>query len=74
MNYNEFMNALWNSVGREISGRRHDGSLFRGKIVSVRVKSGVDISLSVEDGSSGECFPVLASDVIEGARKLRVWF
>lgn len=46
---NEFMNALYNAVGAEVSGYHYD-TPFIGKIVSTRVKYGADISVEVFDG------------------------
>jgi hypothetical protein len=46
---NEFMNALYNAVGCEVSGI-YDGVPFLGEIVLTRVKYGNDISVLVAEG------------------------
>lgn len=71
---NEFMNALYNAVGSDISGYRNDGVAFLGKIIRRRAKAGNDISLTVFDPDLNEEFIILASDVFAGVRNLHVYF
>jgi len=51
MTMNDFMNALYNAVGCEVSGF-YDGVAFLGTITETRVKYGNDIRVTVVDGSS----------------------
>ena len=48
---NDFMNALYNAVGCEVSGF-HDGVPFLGTITETRAKYGKDIRVTVVDGNS----------------------
>lgn len=46
---NEFMNALYNAVGSEVSGY-YDGVPFLGTITETRAKYGQDIRVTVVEG------------------------
>jgi hypothetical protein len=48
---NEFMNALYNAVGSEVTGY-HNNMPFQGTITRTRVKYGNDISVTVEDDAN----------------------
>ena len=48
---NEFMNALYNAVGSEVSGY-YDGVPFLGTITETRAKYGQDIRVTVVDGNT----------------------
>lgn len=62
---NEFMNALYNAVGSEVSGY-YDGVPFLGTITETRAKYGQDIRVFVVDGSTTYMIDgteILAGDV-----------
>lgn len=48
---NEFMNNLYNAVGKEVSGFWNKEA-FLGTIMSTRVKYGTEIQVTVEDGDN----------------------
>lgn len=72
-----FMNEIYqNGVGKEVSGV-HNDTPFLGKIVSVRVKYGSDLSLAIET-ESGDTFLLNASALYNGSdtcnKNLHVYF
>lgn len=62
---NEFMTALWNAEGCEITGFRNDEG-FHGKIINVRTKAGTDLQARVKDIDTGETFLVNGSTIYNG--------
>ena len=54
---NEFMNALYNSEGREITGYRNTVA-FHGTIVNVRARAGNSLSLTVVDLDNNETMSI----------------
>jgi hypothetical protein len=68
------MNAIWNSVNREITGKRFNGEEFHGIIRQTRAKSGTDIQLQIEDLDTGETFLESGLAVANGDRNLHIFF
>lgn len=72
---NEFMNALYNAVGSEVTGF-YDGVPFLGTITNTRVKYGNDIQVTVDIG--GIDLLVNGSDLMAGeggaCKNLHVYF
>ena len=60
---NEFMNALYNAIGAEVTGYHHDVP-FQGVITRTRVKYGNDISVHVEDDAN--IWIIDGSELFEG--------
>ena len=61
---NNFMNAIYNAIGTEVSGY-YKASPFLGKIISTRVKYGNDIQVTVED-DDGRWFLIDATELLNG--------
>ena len=72
---NEFMNALYNAVGCEVSGA-YDGVAFLGTITETRVKYGNDIRVLVVEGD--KTFMIDGSEMLAGDvglfKNLHVYF
>ena len=72
---NEFMNALYNAVGCEVSGV-YDGVPFLGIITETRVKYGNDIRILVVEGD--KTFMIDGSEMLAGDvglfKNLHVYF
>ena len=72
---NEFMNALYNAVGCEVSGF-YDGVPFLGTITETRVKYGNDIRVLVVEGD--KTFMIDGSEMLAGDvglfKNLHVYF
>ena len=72
---NEFMNALYNAVGCEVSGV-YDGVAFLGTITETRVKYGNDIRVLVVEGD--KTFMIDGTEMLAGDiglfKNLHVYF
>jgi hypothetical protein len=72
---NEFMNALYNAVGCDVSGV-YDGVPFLGTITETRVKYGNDIRVLVVEGD--KTFLIDGSEMLAGDvglfKNLHVYF
>ena len=72
---NEFMNALYNAVGCEVTGF-HDGVPFLGTITETRVKYGNDIRVFVVEGD--KTFLIDGTEMLAGDvglfKNLHVYF
>jgi hypothetical protein len=60
---NEFMNALYNAVGCEVTGF-YDGVPFLGTITETRVKYGTDIRVTVVEGN--KTFLIDGTEILAG--------
>jgi hypothetical protein len=58
---NEFMNALYNAVGCEVTGF-YDGVPFLGTITETRAKYGKDIQITVVEGN--KTFLIDGTDIL----------
>jgi len=60
---NEFMNALYNAVGCEVTGF-YDGVPFLGTITETRAKYGKDIQVTVVEGN--KTFLIDGTEILAG--------
>ena len=60
---NEFMNALYNAIGCEVTGF-YDGVPFLGTITETRAKYGKDIQITVVEGN--KTFLIDGSEILAG--------
>jgi len=67
-NINNFMNAIYNAIGTEVSGYYKD-TPFLGKIISTRAKYGNDIQVTVED-DDGRWFLIDATELLNGDNEI----
>lgn len=67
-NINNFMNAIYNAIGTEVSGY-YKSSPFLGKIISTRAKYGNDIQVTVED-DDGRWFLIDATELLNGDNEI----
>ena len=63
---NSFMNALWNSAGSVVTGKR-DGIPFLAYVSDVRVKYGTDLGVAIRYDNESTKDIGYATDILDGS-------